>query len=175
MIVDEPIEVVDYDPSWPMAAAAELARLAAVLSAWQVDVEHIGGTAVPGCAAKPIIDLLVGTGPSDRVAVATAIVRAGYETLGEAAPGRIYLRRRGGQCFNTHVVELGGRLWRDNLTLRDYLRATDHERDRYGDAKRRAAAEAPTLLAYSREKESALVELLARANQARARASRRDT
>ena len=177
MIADEPIEVVDYDDSWPMAATAELVRLAAVLSAWDVEVEHIGSTAVPGCAAKPIIDLLVGTRPSDRLAVAAAVERAGYETLGEAAPGRIYLRRRKGRCFNVHVVDLGGRLWRDNLALREYLRANDDERDRYGDAKRRAAAATPTLLAYSRAKQPALVDLLARAraDDASARAGARDT
>lgn len=163
MIVDEPIEVVDYDPSWPAAASAELVRLAEALSAWRVEIEHIGSTAVPGCTAKPIIDILVGTEPNVREDVAAAVVAAGYETLGEAAPGRIYLRRRRGRFFNVHVVELGGELWRDNLALRDYLRTHDHERERYGEAKRRAVAAAPILLAYSREKESLLLELLERA------------
>jgi GrpB-like predicted nucleotidyltransferase (UPF0157 family) len=163
MEVDEPITVVDYDPSWPAAAEAELERLARALAPLRASLEHIGSTAVPGCAAKPIVDLLAGTEPGDRELVEAALVEAGYESLGEAAPGRIYLRRRHDRDFNVHVVERDGELWADNLALRDHLRAHPDERDRYAEAKRRAAAATPTLLAYSRAKSATIDALLRRA------------
>ena len=163
MDVDEPIEIVAFDPAWTEAAHAELRRLADVLSAWHVDLEHIGSTAVPGCAAKPIVDLLAGTRREERAPVAAAIEQAGYEHLGRAAPGRIYLRRRGEGNFNVHVVELESELWRDNIVLRDYLRADSAARDEYARAKRHAARANPMLLAYSRAKSPALTDLLHRA------------
>jgi GrpB-like predicted nucleotidyltransferase (UPF0157 family) len=167
--VDEPIEIVPFDPTWTEAAHAEIRRLAAALSAWPVALEHIGSTAVPGCAAKPIVDLLVGTQPEGRQQVAEAVERAGYEHLGEAAPGRIYLRRRGGRSFNVHVVEHDSELWRDNLTLREYLRAEPTAREEYVVAKVAAARANPMLLAYSSAKSAALRELLARARATQTR------
>ena len=50
------IEVVEYDEAWPVRAAAARADL---ISLGVFDaVEHIGSTAVPGLAAKPVIDLM---------------------------------------------------------------------------------------------------------------------
>lgn len=54
------IEIVEYDPRWPALFREEAERLRAVLPAdLVVNVEHFGSTAIPGMAAKPIIDILV--------------------------------------------------------------------------------------------------------------------
>ena len=53
---DAPIEIVAYDPAWPAAFEAERKRLAPLLSG--VEVHHFGSTAVPGLAAKPVIDMI---------------------------------------------------------------------------------------------------------------------
>ena len=59
MVVDQPVQLVAYDPSWPARAAAEAAVLDGALAAWlDGAVEHVGSTAVPGLAAKPTIDLM---------------------------------------------------------------------------------------------------------------------
>lgn len=54
------ITVVDYDPSWPTRFAAERALLAPIFGDEALAIWHIGSTAVPGLAAKPIIDIMVG-------------------------------------------------------------------------------------------------------------------
>src|SRR5262245_13260592 len=51
--------VVAYDPEWPAAFAAEAARLRAALGTVALRVDHHGSTAVPGLAAKPIIDIQI--------------------------------------------------------------------------------------------------------------------
>lgn len=53
---DAPIELVEYDVSWPARFTAEVARLAQIMPTlrWH----HIGSTAVPGLPAKPIIDMM---------------------------------------------------------------------------------------------------------------------
>ena len=164
MDVAEPVELAAYRTDWPRQAEGEMARLGARLPDDTL-LEHIGSTAVPGCEAKPIVDLLVGTAPEGRATVAREVELAGYESLGEAEPGRIYLRRRA-PSFNVHVVELDGQLWRDNLLLRAFLRADPEARERYVETKRQALAREPCLLGYSREKSAPLGELLEEARRA---------
>jgi GrpB-like predicted nucleotidyltransferase (UPF0157 family) len=53
-----PIVVVEYDPAWPDLFAALRTPVAAALEDVAVAIEHVGSTAVPGLAAKPIIDLV---------------------------------------------------------------------------------------------------------------------
>ena len=52
-------EVRDYDPRWQVLFDEECERLRCVFGP-MATIEHIGSTSVPGLAAKPIIDLLVG-------------------------------------------------------------------------------------------------------------------
>ncbi|WP_211244305.1 GrpB family protein [Actinospica robiniae] len=49
------IQIVDYDPAWPARAADAIAELGSALPGAFAEIEHIGSTAVPGLAAKPII------------------------------------------------------------------------------------------------------------------------
>jgi GrpB-like predicted nucleotidyltransferase (UPF0157 family) len=53
------LEIADYDPAWPARFEQERARIEAALGPQALRIEHIGSTAVPGLAAKPIIDVLV--------------------------------------------------------------------------------------------------------------------
>ena len=55
------IAVVPYDPEWPRRFEAERALLERVLAPWlEGGVEHIGSTAIPRIAAKPIVDMIAG-------------------------------------------------------------------------------------------------------------------
>jgi len=60
------IVVADYDPAWSAKFEQERAALAPLLGALVLSIEHFGSTAVPGLAAKPIIDLLVGVRSSTK-------------------------------------------------------------------------------------------------------------
>ena len=73
---DGPIEIVEYEPSWPAFYIAERERLVALLPGLQI--HHIGSTAVPGLAAKSVIDMiaLVDDLEANRAAV---MQRANYE------------------------------------------------------------------------------------------------
>ena len=59
--LDEPVRIVPYDPAWPERFEDERRVLEEALAPWIVaGVHHIGSTAVPGLAAKPIVDVMVG-------------------------------------------------------------------------------------------------------------------
>jgi GrpB-like predicted nucleotidyltransferase (UPF0157 family) len=167
--VDEPVHVEEWNEAWHAAAHAVKAECRAALGAEALAVEHVGSTAVRGLAAKPIIDVLVGVAAGHQTTVARRLVKHGWTHLGEAGvPGREYLRRRVGQHANVHVVEHGSTLWLDNLLLREHLRRDADARRRYAAAKRQAAQEAPTLLAYSKYKAAVVAELLTEAREASA-------
>ena len=54
------VELVDYDPRWPALFQSEASRLRAALSGiLAFSLEHFGSTAIPGLAAKPIIDIML--------------------------------------------------------------------------------------------------------------------
>lgn len=61
-------ELHPHDPRWGHRAQAERGRLAELLAPWLVDgVEHVGSTAVPGLAAKPVIDLMASVTDPDTI------------------------------------------------------------------------------------------------------------
>ena len=86
---DAPVELVEYDESWPGRFAAEAARLADVAPgvAWH----HIGSTAVPGLAAKPIIDMMALVDDLD--APVRSLVDAGGYQYPEAYNATLVARR----------------------------------------------------------------------------------
>ena len=52
------ITVTEYNPDWPRMYAEEEKKITAILGENALAVRHIGSTAVPGLAAKPVIDIL---------------------------------------------------------------------------------------------------------------------
>ena len=53
------VELIDYTPDWPKAFAYVEKKLQKVLSHSDFQIEHIGSTAIPGCIAKPVLDILI--------------------------------------------------------------------------------------------------------------------
>ena len=81
MVADE-IEVVEYDPRWPARFASESARIRELLGSPDIEIKHHGSTAVPGLAAKPVIDMLVAVDSIETAERhATTLLRGGYEAV----------------------------------------------------------------------------------------------
>lgn len=70
--------IVPYDSGWPRIFLALRARAAAAIGDLTVSIEHIGSTAVPGLAAKPVIDLVVVVFPNDVQDSIERLVASGY-------------------------------------------------------------------------------------------------
>lgn len=168
-LVDEPIQIVAYQSGWPQQFEEEQRHLRPTFGANLVDLQHFGSTAVPGMWAKPIIDILIGL---RRLPLSSEqrdkLAQLGYEYLGEAGvPGRVAFRKRTTPAFNLAVVSWGSELWRDNLLLRDFLRANPEAAQQYGQHKRELSAHGVlTLLAYSAHKAPLIAALLEQARPA---------
>jgi len=111
-----------------------------------VTIEHMGSTSVPGLAAKPIIDLLIGV-PSLAEAKSTCIepLRAlrytyipEYETW---LPAELFFRKGipGPWTHHVHVMEPSNPRWQDHLLFRDYLRTHPETASAYGSLKKSLA------------------------------------
>jgi GrpB-like predicted nucleotidyltransferase (UPF0157 family) len=135
-----PIIIADYDPRWPRLFAEERAMLyAACLPGAFERIEHVGSTAVPGLAAKPVVDMMPGVASLDAFAPNIPRIQAlGYEYIpqferdtaaGPGMPFRRYFRKDvdGQRAFHLHVVEKGSGFWKEHLMFRNHLRF--HEED----------------------------------------------
>lgn len=151
-VTRDPVEVVDYDPGWPASFAREKTHLLACLPADViVRIEHFGSTAVPGLAAKPIVDMLVEV--TDLVEVRERVVpileEQGYEyfwrpTFGDdGEPFYAWLIKRdartGRRTHHIHMVERSFAGHWDRLLFRDYLIANPEVAAEYGRLKRELA------------------------------------
>jgi GrpB-like predicted nucleotidyltransferase (UPF0157 family) len=135
-----PLEIVPYDARWPAQFARERARLAMALGRVAVRIDHNGSTAVPGLAAKPIIDIQVSVAavkPMDPYL--RALERLGYVHVPHADDSFCpYFHRPAAwpHSHHLHVVEAGGVEESRTLAFRDYLRAYPSLADAYARLKR---------------------------------------
>ncbi len=142
---EAPVEIALYDPAWPNLFLVEAAVLRRVLAAWLTGpIEHIGSTAVPGLAAKPVIDIMAGVQTLDasREAIAAA-ADAGYCY----APYQVDLEHwfcKPSFSFRTHhlhLIPVGTPQWIRPIAFRDYLRTHADAPAEYEVLKRQLAQE----------------------------------
>lgn len=124
---EAPVEIAPYDPSWARQFAGEAAILGEALAPWLAGpVEHIGSTAVPGLAGKPVIDIMAGVRSLDdsRPAI-DAASDLGYRYW-PYKPDLEHWFCKPSPAFRTHHLHLmpvGSSQWLRPLAFRDYLRA----------------------------------------------------
>lgn len=152
---EEPVEIVPYDRTWPARFEREKAVIHEAMGAVATEVHHIGSTAVPGLAAKPIIDILVAVDPlEDRSSLQRSLAKVGYTYVPyEGDEVRLYFRKGTPRRYHVHVVIRDSTTYRKLLLFRDALmsdpglrvdyerlkmelaRTHRHDRQAYSDAK----------------------------------------
>jgi GrpB-like predicted nucleotidyltransferase (UPF0157 family) len=142
------IVVKDYDPQWPLLYEGEKERILQAIGDIITTIEHVGSTAVPGLAAKPIIDIMPGVARvEDLDRCIEPLLRIGYEyrpALEVSLPNRRYFRKPDATGVHTHHIHVavhGSDLWVRTLRFRDYLRANSEKAREYQELKKRLAAE----------------------------------
>jgi len=88
--MEDPILVVDYDADWPLLYEQEKSHIFDAFGNTVADIQHIGSTSVPGLAAKPVIDILLGV---EHIPPQTSQI-ADPETLGYLYCGELGIPRR---------------------------------------------------------------------------------
>jgi GrpB-like predicted nucleotidyltransferase (UPF0157 family) len=161
---------VPYDSEWPAQFEMIRSRLAPYFADGLAAMEQVGSTAVPGMAAKPVIDLelVVGTAP-DVPVVIERLGQLGYIHRGDLGiPGR--------EAFDApvdlpyhhlYVVVDGSKPHQDHMVLRDFLRQNRDAAAQYSAHKFALAhlITAESRQAYLEAKASVVEEVLARARE----------
>ncbi|MEU6203741.1 dephospho-CoA kinase [Micromonospora musae] len=156
-VAPQQAQLVDYDPTWPRQYARLAARIRHALAPADLRIDHIGATAVPGLAAKDVIDvqLTVATLDDADATIAQRLADAGFPRLsGEwwddprpADRGRWEKRLHGsadpGRPVRLHVRVADSPGWRYALLMRDHLRADPGQRSTYLLFKQELADSAP--------------------------------
>lgn len=120
--------VVPYDPGWRGKFEAERDLLRDVMAPWlAADIEHIGSTAIPGMAAKPVIDIIAPVSDLGEARGAfEALTALSYQYRPHRPEAHLFDKPRHagweGHTHHLHLTEPGTALWQERLAFRDALR-----------------------------------------------------
>lgn len=171
------IVVEDYNPKW----AEEFISLKAVyqkqLDHLDIDIQHVGSTSIPGCSAKPVLDIDIIVDNNETVKCAIELLTPlGYRYQGDLGilDRQAFDREdnsvpyHDGQTWkfdhNMYVCLSGATSLRNHLAFRDYLRRNPVEVSKYSELKKRLASEFPhDIDSYIEGKSEFIVGILAEA------------
>lgn len=157
-----------YD-TWCERFRAERDRVRAVLEgrsfARHVErIDHVGSTAVPGLAAKDIVDLDVVVADDTVAEVSRALeAKLGGDRYENTDSWHPLLRRHDGQRYSDHVFAASDDGWRVSVVTREVLRTHPALREEYEELKRDLAADHDDLYDYSTGKIAFVERVLAAA------------
>lgn len=163
-----PIQIVDYDPQWPLLYEREAVRVRSALGDRVLLLEHVGSTSVPGLAAKPRIDmLLVVENTADEPSYVPALESAGYVlTIREPDWYEHRVFKGPDTDINLHVFSSGCPEIDRMLLFRNWLRSNESDRRLYERTKRELAHNNWKYVQnYADAKTSVVHEILARAQK----------
>ena len=143
--MDAPVTLVPHNPRWPALFEAERLRLETLLAPWLCGpIEHIGSTAVPGLAAKPVIDIMAPVLSLEASRPAIATLTASDYVYAPYKPELMHWFCKPSPALRTHHLHLvpeGSALWQERIAFRNALRRSPTLAAEYGQLKHRLAAE----------------------------------
>ena len=159
------IVIEEHDPAWAARFEQVQASLREALGTKAHRIEHFGSTAVPGLAAKGIIDVMVEVEDADdEAAYGPALEAHGYAIRVRQPGHRMY--RTADLDTHVHVLTDGSDAARIRLLFRDWLRHDARDRRLYEDTKRELARlEWDATNDYSDAKGAVVDQILARAQR----------
>ncbi len=148
--MEDRIELAEPDDRWPRGFALEARRIRAALDPdLNPRIEHVGSTAIPGIAAKPILDILIILPPGTdwrRLIAPLKSLDYVYWTDNPRSDRMFFVKGMPpyGPRRTHHVHVRGPEEARDMLLFRDHLIAHPDVAARYEALKRRLARDHAT-------------------------------
>lgn len=166
--LNDVIDLRASDAAWPRQYAREEERVITVLRERALRLEHVGSTAVPGLAAKPIIDiLLVVADSSDEASFVPDMENAGYVLRIREPEWHEHRMFKGPDAnINLHVFSTGCPEIDRMIKFRDHLRTDSADRELYERTKRELASRRWTYVQEYADAKTTVVEaIIARARR----------
>ena len=140
--MSDPVTIVPYDPAWPDLFGALGATLREALGATALRIDHIGSTAVPGLAAKPVIDVQISVASLERLddfRLPLEWVGFVYRADNPDRSKRYFREIPGERRTHIHVRRAGSLAEQLALLFRDYMRGHPEDAQAYAELKERLA------------------------------------
>ena len=124
------IELHPYDDQWPVLFEQERALISEVLREFQPKIEHIGSTSVPGLAAKPLIDIMIGLEHESHLdAIVPKMQEAGFSynnRYEDELPFRRLFSRLIPKSSEDQIPRLIDKMWTDDLRVKYHVHTNIH-------------------------------------------------
>jgi GrpB-like predicted nucleotidyltransferase (UPF0157 family) len=144
--MESPVVIVPYDPAWPDLFDEEMERVTEAVGHIIRRIAHVGSTAVPGLAAKAIVDMTAGVADASSAELCLApLAKIGYTDVtpqpDEDDSWYYCLGKRpsAGPVYHLHLMEFPSTFWDKHLLFREYLRAHPDAAQEYERLKRELA------------------------------------
>lgn len=161
------IVVENYNPEWATWFQSLQSQIWPAIKECAMSIEHVGSTAIPGLAAKPVIDMDIVVEDVNRL---QAAIRS-LESIGYTHRGNLGIEGReafrvpqGSIKHNLYVCTKDCSALKNHLFLRDHLRASQQSRDLYGGLKQQLASTAVSIDEYVEGKTAFIVEVLSKSD-----------
>jgi GrpB-like predicted nucleotidyltransferase (UPF0157 family) len=161
------VVVVPFDPSWAETFAAVASEIHELLGTEAREIVHIGSTAVPGLAAKPIIDIVLTVDDSaNEASYRDALLTHGFRhAVREPEWFEHRMFQRDDPAVNLHVYSVGCEAVDRVMRFRDWLRTHPDDRELYAITKQRLATRAWTSVQdYADAKDAVVAAIMGRAD-----------
>ena len=157
----ERVEIVAYNPCWPARYRALADDIRSALGAAALAIEHVGSTAVPGLAAKDVIDIdLTVADPRTEQAYLPILRDIGYRlTVREPNWHQHRCLRHDDPRVNLHVFGPDCPETIRHRMFRDWLSCHPDDRIRYEQAKRSAVPGDGHVMDYNARKQPVIREI----------------
>jgi len=132
-----------------------------------IEIHHIGSTAVFDLGGKGIIDIMLGIDNWEELdGIIERLKNMGFSHIHPKENGRVFLSKEGLTKLgdtHIHIVKKGGKIYRDLLSFRDCLRNDKKESERYFNLKLKWLKEFKgDRVKYTKEKEDYVKDVLKR-------------
>ena len=120
------VQLSPYNPLWGKLYIKEEKLIYPLVKKYILDIQHIGSTSILGAKSKPIIDIAIGVkNIEDGKKFINPLKQLGYDYKYSAGiKGRHFFAKEN-EIETTHYIhieKLGGKLWKNQIIFRDYLR-----------------------------------------------------
>jgi GrpB-like predicted nucleotidyltransferase (UPF0157 family) len=156
------VVIRDYSPAWPLLFAGLHEVVRQTVADISISIEHVGSTAVPGLAAKPVIDIDVVV-PAEHLAQGIArLGTLGYVHRGDLGiPQReAFARPEGTTPHHLYLCAADSIALANHLAVRNYLRSHPEAAQSYGELKKRLAQQSSDERVYGQAKTEFLLAIL---------------
>ena len=159
-----PIRLERHHHDWTRLFEDEKMMIDVALGVNVLDIQHIGGTSIPGMPAKPVLDIAIAVKSFEAAHICIPVLEdLGYEYRGDyGIPRRHYFVKGQPRTHHVHMLEVHSRDWKNHLLFRDYLTAHVEDAREFGSQKRRLATTHRLDREKYQEEKDRMVEMILR-------------